>query len=1016
MYGGYNAGMGSRVPSTSRQVRKSRRRSLRQRTLWSIGLTIFVLVCGLYLVSRAVILNGFENLEKEDAEQNLTRAVSAFHDSEMGVSRQASDFSSWDQMYAYVRNATPAFVKSEFPNESLSTLRINFVVIADTSSHIIFKKGFDLHTQREVPVPTDLVTLVLPGTILTHFTETSSKAVGLINLRDGPAIISSQPILTSDNHGPIEGTFVVGRWVDGQELDHLGEVTHLDLNLIPLGSSQASQETAEATTHLTGDSRQYIRAIDDENLGAYRLVDDIYGKPTLILKLTLPRTFYHQGRVSLLQFMFLLLAAGAVFTAVTLIVLERLVLSRLGRLGSDVSALGASGNLAARITVPGDDELTNLGGSINRMLAALEKSHEDGVAQGARVRMLVERMPAVLWTTDINLNFVSTMGAGLKALQQRPNEISGMSIFDYYGTRDSSHESIAAHLRAINGQPSTYITIWQGRTFECHTEPLFDANNNVVGAIGIALDSTDRVQAQEALRKSESSYRSLIEEAPYGICRCTTDGAFTLVNRALVQMLGCETERELLALNLGADLFEVLQAHERFVRELTEQGSAEGIEAQWKRRDGKSMQVHLGGRAVRDMSGKIAYLEVIAEDVSDRKHLELQLRQSQKMQAIGQLAGGVAHDFNNLLMVVKGHLELILSGLKPSDPLFARLDQVQKAANRASSLTRQLLAFSRQQVLQRQVLDLNNVVSGMIQMLSRLIGENIELIFRPGSVLGRVKADAGQIEQILLNLVVNARDAMPNRGRLTIETTNVELDESYAQRHTVVKPGPYVMLAVSDTGIGMDAATQARIFEPFFTTKEAGKGTGLGLSTVYGVVKQSDGYIWVYSEVGHGTTFKIYLPLATDAVETLKPQTSAPAPAPGTETILLVEDEESVRSLVCDFLKGTGHTVLEAQDGPDAIRIARSHTGRIDLLISDVVMPKMNGREVSIELKKQMPKLKILFISGYTDDAVFRAGVLEGDVAFLQKPFTLRGLSSKIRDVLDGDADREFTTQSQEKS
>jgi len=1008
--------MGSHAPSPGRPIRRSRRRSLRQRTLWSIGITIFVLVCGLYLVSRAVILNGFKNLEGEDAEQNLARAISGIRDSEMGVSRQATDFSSWDQMYEYVRSRNPAFVKSEFPNESLSTLRINFVVIVDDSGHIIFKKGFDLHSQREVPVPSDLLEIIRPGTILTRFAETRSKVMGLINLRDGPAIISSQPILTSDNRGPIAGTFIVGRWLDGQELDQLGEVTHLDLNIIPLGSSQASSETVEAATHLTTASREYIRAIDDENLGAYRLVDDIYGKPTLVLKLTLPRTFYHQGRVSLLQFMFLLLAAGAVFTAVTLMVLERLVLSRLGRLGSDVSAVGASGNLAARITVPGDDELANLGGSINRMLAALEKSHEDGVAQGARVRMLVERMPAVLWTTDINLNFVSTMGAGLKSLQQRPNEVSGMSIFDYYGTRDSSHESIAAHLRAINGQSSTYVTVWQGRTFECHTEPLHDANNNVVGALGIALDSTDRVQAQEALRKSESSYRSLIEEAPYGICRCKTDGRFTLVNLALVQMLGCETERQLLALNLGSDVFEVPQANANFLGELIEHGSAEGVEAQWKRCDGKSIQVHLGGRAVRDVSGKIAYFEVIAEDVSDRKHLELQLRQSQKMQAIGQLAGGVAHDFNNLLMVVKGHLELILSGMKPSDPLFARLDQVQKAANRASSLTRQLLAFSRQQVLQRQVLDLNSVVSGMIQMLSRLIGENIELIFRPGSVLGRVKADAGQIEQILLNLVVNARDAMPSRGRLTIETTNVELDESYAQRQTVVKSGPYVMLAVSDTGIGMDAATQARIFEPFFTTKEAGKGTGLGLSTVYGVVKQSEGYIWVYSEVGHGTTFKIYLPLATDAVEMAKPQTSAPAPAPGTETILLVEDEESVRSLVCDFLKGTGHTVLEAQDGPEAIRIAESHSGRIDLLVSDVVMPKMNGRELSIELKKQMPHLKILFISGYTDDAVFRAGVLEGDVAFLQKPFTLRGLSSKIRDVLDADADREFSTQTQENS
>ena len=1009
--------MGASAPNPGRKVRKPRRRSLRQRTLWSIGATFLVLVGGLYLVSRMVILNGYEILEQEDAEQNLARAVSAIHESELSLSRQTTDFSSWDQMYEYIHERNPAFVKSEFPNESMSALRTNFVVIADQQSQVVFAKGYDLRSQKEVAPPADLIKTVKSGTSLTRFSDVSTRVTGILNLREGPALIASQPILTSDNHSPVAGTIIMGRWLDAQEMDLLGELTHLDVNLIARGSTLESFGTLAAATHLTANSPQYIHETDNEHVGAFRLIDDVYGKPNLILKLNLPRTIYHQGRVSLLQFMFLLLAVGTVFTAVTLMVLERLVLARVGRLSTDVAALGASGNLAARVSVPGDDELTNLGGSINRMLAALEKSHEESVAQGARVRMLVERMPAVLWTTDINLNFVSSMGAGLKSLQLRPNQVSGMSIFDYFGTRDSSNESIAAHLRAINGQSSTYVTIWQDRTFECHTEPLNDANNNVVGVIGIALDSTDRVQAQEALRKSEASYRSLIEEAPYGICRCTANGAFTLVNRAFIQILGCKTEQDAVGLNLANDVFEDTQAHAKFVEELSKQGSLEGVEAHWKRHDGKPIDVHLAGRAVQDSSGQIAYFEVIVEDVSDRKHLELQLRQSQKMQAIGQLAGGVAHDFNNLLMVVKGHLELILAGMKPSDPLFLRLDQVQKAANRASSLTRQLLAFSRQQVLQRQILDLNAVIAGMIQMLSRLIGENIELVFRPGSVLGRVKADSGQIEQVLLNLVVNARDAMPSGGRLIIETANVELDESYGQKRTVVKPGPYVMLAVSDTGVGMDAATQTRIFEPFFTTKEAGKGTGLGLSTVYGVVKQSEGYVWAYSEVGHGTSFKIYLPLAVDTAESTKPVVSTPAPAPGTETILLVEDEESVRSLVCDFLQSTGHTVLQAQDGQDAISLAESHEGRIDLLISDVVMPRMNGRELSIELRKRLPNLKVLFISGYTDDAVFRAGVLEGDVAFLQKPFTLRGLSSKIRDVLDADAATpEYSTPSQEKA
>lgn len=1016
VYGGYTVTMGTSPHRAGTPAPKPPSRSLRQRTLWSIGLTICVLVAVLYGVSRAVILNGFEKLEREDAQQNLSRAVDAIHETLDGLSRTVTDFSSWDQTYDFVLKGNPKFVKSEFPNESLANLKINFVVIVGPAGKVLFAKGYDLRQEKEVRAPADLLKRLTPNSSLVHFADTKSRAIGLLVLANGPALVVSQPILTSDNRGPVEGAVLMGRWLDSQEVGELGEMTHLSLNVAALNSLRTSLKLADITAQLTPDSPELIRPIDAQSMEACRLVNDIDGKPALLLSIDLPRRMYQQGRVSMLQFMVLLLAGGAVFAAVTLALLERTVLSRVTKLSADVADVGAGGNLASRVDVRGEDELANLGSSINRMLEALEQSQKESAEQNARIRLMVERMPAVLWTTDTDLKFVSAMGAGLQALNLRPDALAGVSLFDYFGTRDPSFEPIAAHLRAINGSASSFNTVWQGRQFECHTEPLRDVNNVIVGAIGIALDNTERVQVQEALHKSETGYRSLIEEAPYGICRCTVGGSFTLVNRALVRMLGCQSGQDLLGLNLGVDVFEDLRDHARFMGQLQEHGSAESVEGHWKRRDGKSITVHLAGRAVRDTNAQISYFEVIAEDVSERKLLELQLRQSQKMQAIGQLAGGVAHDFNNLLMVVKGHMELILSTMTPNDPLYPRLDQVQKAANRASSLTRQLLAFSRLQVLQPQVLDLNSIVSGMIQMLSRIIGENIELVFRPGGILGRVKADAGQMEQVLLNLVVNARDAMPSGGRLTIETSNVELDESYAQLHTVVKPGPYVMLAVSDTGVGIDAVTQARIFEPFFTTKEPGKGTGLGLSTVYGVVKQSDGYIWVYSEPGQGTTFKIYLPLATDAVEAPKTPNAAAAPAHGSETILLVEDEESVRSLVRDFLTSSGHTVLEAGDGPDAIHLAETHTGRIDLLVSDVVMPSISGRELSIELKKRLPHLKVLFISGYTDDSVVRHGVIEGDVAFLQKPFTMRSLASKVREVLDGSGVTEYASQPQAKS
>jgi two-component system, cell cycle sensor histidine kinase and response regulator CckA len=318
-------------------------------------------------------------------------------------------------------------------------------------------------------------------------------------------------------------------------------------------------------------------------------------------------------------------------------------------------------------------------------------------------------------------------------------------------------------------------------------------------------------------------------------------------------------------------------------------------------------------------------------------------------------------------------------------------------------LTRQLLAFSRKQVLQPRVLDLNEVVSGMIQMVARVIGEDIELAFLPGTNLGRVKADPSQMEQVVLNLVVNARDAMPSGGRLTIETSNVDLDRSYAAKHPGgMEPGPYVMLTVSDNGCGMDAKTKARIFEPFFTTKEQGKGTGLGLATVYGVVKQSGGFIWVYSEVGRGTTFKIHLPQVTSQVEKAVAENISSRSAAGTETILFVEDEESVRELVRDYLTTAGYHMLEASDGVRALEVAAAHKGPIHMLITDVVMPRLSGREVATQIAEQRRDVKVLYISGYTDDSVFRHGVLEGGVAFLQKPFNLKVLAQKIREVLDG--------------
>ena len=507
--------------------------------------------------------------------------------------------------------------------------------------------------------------------------------------------------------------------------------------------------------------------------------------------------------------------------------------------------------------------------------------------------------------------------------------------------------------------------------------------------------------AQEGLRRSEKNFRSLVTNAPYGICRCDSAGQLLDANPALLTMLGYSSAKELLGAHLGG-LYADTQQWFELADRLRSAMPFNGLTAEWLRKDGTATVVRVSGRTVSN-GGKEKTFELFAEDVTERRALEQQLRQSQKMEAVGRLAGGIAHDFNNLLMVISGYSEFLLDRLGPEPALRAPAQEIASAAVRATSLTRQLLAFSRKQMLAPKILDLNDVVTENLKLLTRVIGEDIDLVMVPATGLGAIRADAGQIEQVIMNLAVNARDAMPSGGKLTIETSNVLLDEEYSRLHASLNPGNYVMLAISDTGAGMDSDTQSHIFEPFFTTKGP-KGTGLGLSTVYGIVKQSGGYIWVYSEAGKGTTFKIYFPrvagTAENAAQVVAPAESV-AVEPGTETILLVEDEANLRYLARQFLEKQGYRVIEAADGAVAMQIAVAHDAVIHLLLTDVIMPGMNGRELAQRISEIRPNVKVLYMSGYTENVIGRNGTLDAGVRLLQKPFTLRDLKSKVREVLD---------------
>ena len=531
---------------------------------------------------------------------------------------------------------------------------------------------------------------------------------------------------------------------------------------------------------------------------------------------------------------------------------------------------------------------------------------------------------------------------------------------------------------------------------------LQDSQGNKLGAVVCMNDITERTAAEEALGRAERKYHDIFDNAVDGIFQTTPEGRYLSANPALARMYGYDSPEELIreVEDISRQIYVDPHCRAEFIREMEAHGRVTAFESQVRRKDGRIIWISENSRAVRDDRGRLLYYEGFLRDVSERKALEEQYRQAQKMEAVGQLAGGIAHDFNNLLTVINGYSEVLLSQLPANAPEREPLEEIGKAGARAAGLTRQLLAFSRKQVVQPRVLDLNHVVAEAGKMLARLIGEDVGLTTILDPALGPARADPGQVEQVLMNLAVNARDAMPAGGRLTIETANVELDEAYAKGHIGVRTGPYVLLAVSDTGVGMSEEVKRRLFEPFFTTKAPGRGTGLGLATVYGIVKQSGGAVGVYSEPGLGTTFKIYLPRLDGTAEAEGPPPS-PATAAGTETVLLAEDEPAVRTLVRTVLQMHGYTVLEATDGPEALRLAGAHRGPIHLLITDVVMPGVSGRELAEQLTALRPEVRVLYASGYTDDAVVRHGVLEAQAVFLQKPFRPDDLVSKVRQVLD---------------
>jgi two-component system, cell cycle sensor histidine kinase and response regulator CckA len=692
-------------------------------------------------------------------------------------------------------------------------------------------------------------------------------------------------------------------------------------------------------------------------------------------------------------------------------------LSLLRDSGRDIPFLVVSGSLgdeaAAECIKMGatdyvlKDRMARLPGAVTRALqekderVARRRAEEALRESEEKYRLLFESNPHAMWVFDREtLEFLEVNEAAVERYGYSRDEFLAMSIKDIRSPEDvpkllddlsQSPEGLTTTLRRHRTRSGEAIDV------EITSDSLrFDGR---AATLVLANDVTMRLRAEAELRSSEERFRLAFNASPEPMTISTLEEKRYLdVNSNFLKVTQYSRDEVIGRTATEIGFWQKPEERDAILSGVRAQGAYD-VEISFGTKSGEVRAALLSVQHI-EWAGQQCLLSVV-KDVTERKDLEQQFRQAQKMEAVGQLAGGVAHDFNNLLMVINGYAQLVLEKLKPDDPLRKHVDEIKKAGDRASTLTRQLLAFSRRQILMPQVVDLNAVVAGMHGMLSRLIGENIELTVIAGPELGSVKVDPGQIEQVILNLAVNARDAMPQGGQLVLETQNVDLDESYTRNHAQMKPGRHVLLAVSDTGGGMDIEVQKHIFEPFFTTKPPGKGTGLGLSTAFGIVKQSEGSIWAYSEPGRGTTFKIYLPRIDKMAETLEPGQQLAEPALGGCTVLLVEDEASVRGLVRQNLNLMGCRVLEAQNGLEAIRIAEEHAGPIHALVTDAVMPGLNGQEVAERLAATRPDTKVLYMSGYTDDAVVRNALLGAHVAFIQKPFTSQALARKLSELLN---------------
>jgi PAS domain S-box-containing protein len=977
--------------------------SIRSKTAVLFGLTTISLVVLLYLIARATLLTRFARMEDQYTRETVNQVKDYLDDELRWLDTLTKEHAAWDAMFQFAADLRADFAAKQFTPHWFQDLRIDFFAVLSPTGELRYARTYEPRRGAVIPMPaamSDGIAQVMaptPG-------ETPTRR-GWVLLPHCPAMVAARWIEPTKADDAPRGTLVMGRCLTRGLVEKLGAVFQAQVTYELPDDPAITPDFRRARDALLAHHAAYLDTPARDASAGYFLVRDARSRPALIFRVEQPRSIFRQGQQTVLYLFFGLAAVAMAFGLMGLAAVDRIILSRVTRLSREVIGIANSGDPGGRVQMAGFDELSALAFAINGMLKAMEQNARDLRASESKFRSLIENSfeGILLLSREANILYASPSVERLTG--HTPAELAGRPVIDLF--RSSDQEADDTWLRDLaalsDGARTTEALLRRKdgsrRWMESTATNLLD-DPNVQAIVFNFRDVHERRSAEETLRLTQFS----VELASDAVFWIDAQARFLYVNQAACRALGY-SRAELLSMTVHDidPVFPVNRWAEHW-EDLQRTGSLR-FESVHRTKDGRAFPVEINANYLRFGGQEFDF--AFSRDLTERKRaeqekdlLEAELHHAQKMEAIGRLAGGVAHDFNNLLTGIRGYADMVSEALDPHHELQADLDEIKKATTSATSLTNQLLAFSRKQISSPRVIDLNDLVASSRRLLGRLIGEHIQFIFRPQRDLRPVKVDPHQIEQVLVNLSVNARDAMPAGGRLTIETANVDT-------RSLVSSGPHryaaeelVMIAVRDTGVGMTDEVQAHLFEPFFTTKEKGKGTGLGLATVYGIVQQNQGFIHVESKPDAGTAFRLYFPVAKGQPEAVA-ESVAPTMPTGEETILLAEDEEVVRNLAEKILTKLGYRVLIASDGHEAVVLGEQHRQSIKLLLTDIIMPHLNGKDLYTRLREVIPGLKVIYMSGYTEDVFAHDGVLDDNAVFIQKPFTLEHITQKIRDVLD---------------